>query len=169
MKIKILSLCLVMFAFGLKAQDLNLAIGKTSVDGDALVDFGTEVRGMVIAPINDVTTMSPAPSAGTIAFDGATGSFRYFDGTSWSPVVTGGATGGVASGTDTYKQLVGAETSTANGVVVFGEDTGETQALVLPKLANGNLRFNNPVTGLMYYDTVLKSVMVYNGNSWTSF
>ena len=122
---------------------------------------------MVIAPILNVTSSSA--SAGTIAFDGATGSFRYYDGTNWSGVVAGGQTGGVASGTDTYKQLIGAETSTATGVVIFGEDTGETQALVLPKLANGNLRFNNPITGLIYYDTVLKAVMVYNGNGWTKF
>jgi hypothetical protein len=51
----------------------------------------------------------------------------------------------------------------------MGQDSGENQAFVLPKLANGNLRFNNPVTGLMYYDTALKAVMVYNGNGWTRY
>jgi hypothetical protein len=170
MKTTITILALVL-SIGLYAQDQKLAIGKTTVDGDALVDFGTELRGMVIAPIDDVTTMTPAPSAGTIAFDGETGSFRYFDGSSWStPKPDGDDTGvDVASGTDTFKQLIGAETSTATGVVIFGEDSGETQALVLPKLANGNLRFSNPVTGLIYYDTVLKAVMVYNGNGWTRF
>lgn len=95
---------------------------------------------------------------GTIAFDGNTGSFRFYDGTNWSDVVAGGETGGVAAGTDTFKQFIGAKTSTTNGAVIFGEDTGETQALVLPKLANGNLRFNNPVTGLMYYDTAQRLV-----------
>jgi len=157
----------LVLSIGLQAQDQKLAIGKTTVDGDALVDFGTELRGMVIAPIADVTTSGA--SAGTIAFDGNTGSFRYYDGTNWSTVVSGGKTGGVAAGTDTFKQLIGAETSTATGVVIFGEDTGETQALVLPKLENGNLKFNNPVTGLIYYDTALKAVMVYNGNKWTRY
>ena len=164
--ITILALALTLGTF---AQEQKLAIGKLSVDGDALVDFGTELRGMVIAPITDVSTMSPAPSAGTIAFDGATGSFRYFDGTDWSNEATGGVIGGAATGTDTFQQLIGAETSSTTGVVVMGEDTGEDQAFVLPKLTNGNLRFNNPVTGLMYYDTALKAVMVYNGNGWTRF
>ena len=167
MKILLLSLSLALFTLNVNAQDLKLAIGKTTVDGDALIDFNDVVGGMVIAPIEDVTT-SPS-SAGTIAFDGNTGSFRFFDGTSWSAVVPGGATGGVASGTDTYKNIIGAITSSTTGVVIMGEDVGETQALVLPKHDNGNLKFNNPVPGLMYYDTVLKSVMVYNGVSWTSF
>jgi hypothetical protein len=169
MKTTITTLIALVFTLGTFAQEQKLAIGKLTVDGDALVDFGTELRGMVIAPITDVTTMSPSPSAGTIAFDGATGSFRVYDGTSWSAASSGGVIGGAASGTDTFQQLIGAETSATTGVVVMGEDTGENQAFVLPKLANGNLRFNNPVTGLMYYDTALKAVMVYNGNGWTRF
>jgi hypothetical protein len=169
MKTLFITCLAVVFSLSLNAQEQKLAIGKLSVDGDALVDFGTELRGMVIAPITDVTTMTPAPSAGTIAFDGATGSFRVYDGTSWSTAASGGVIGGAAAGTDTFQQLIGAETSATTGVVVMGEDTGETQAFVLPKLENGNLRFNNPVTGLMYYDTALKAVMVYNGNGWTRF
>ena len=168
----ITSILALILSIGLNAQNQKLAVGKTTVDGDAIVDFGTELRGMVIAPITDVENMADAPSAGTIAFDGETGSFRYYDGTTWSTARTGGHDTGTdeASGTaDTFKQLIGAETSTATGVVIFGEDTGETQALVLPKLENGNLKFKNPVTGLIYYDTALKAVMVYNGNGWTRF
>jgi hypothetical protein len=170
MKTILTTLALVL-TLGTFAQEHKLAIGKLSVDGDALVDFGTELRGMVIAPITNVSTMSPAPSAGTIAFDGATGSFRYYNGTAWSAARPGGDTSGadVAAGTDTYQQLIGTETSSATGVVIMGADTGEDQAFVLPKLENGNLKFNNPVTGLMYYDTALKAVMVYNGNGWTSY
>jgi hypothetical protein len=168
MKTSITTLIALVVTLSTFAQDQKLAIGKLSVDGDALVDFGTELRGMVIAPITNVTTMT-SPSAGTIAFDGATGSFRVYDGTSWSAVTPGGVLGGAAAGTDTFQQLIGTETSSATGVVVMGEDTGENQAFVLPKLANGNLRFNNPVTGLIYYDTALDAIMVYNGNGWTRF
>jgi aryl-phospho-beta-D-glucosidase BglC (GH1 family) len=157
----------LILSLGLYAQDQKLAIGKTSVDGDALVDFGDELRGMVLAPIQDAT--SSGASAGTIAFDGNTGSFRYYDGTAWSAVIPGGETGGHATGTDTFKQLIGTTSSSANAVVVLGENTGEDQAMVLPKLENGNLKFNNPVAGLMYYDTALKAVLVYNGNAWTRF
>ena len=165
----------LVLSIGLHAQDQKLAIGKTSVDGDALVDFGTELRGMVIAPVEDASAMFPTPTpdnAGTIVFDGDSGSFRYYDGNSWSTAKPNGDDSGadvVSSGIDTFQQLIGTTTSNATGVLIFGEDTGETQALVLPKLENGNLKFDNPVTGLMYYDTALKAVMVYNGNGWTKF
>jgi len=146
----------------------KIAIGKTTVGGDALVDFGEELRGLVIAPVSDVTTMNASP--GTIAFDGATGSFRYLDDSgNWSTVVIGGENGGAYEGVDIFQNLIGANTSSTEGVLILGEDDGETKALVLPKLANGNLKFNNPVPGLIYYDTVLKAVMVYNGNGWTRF
>ena len=167
----IITVIALVLSYGLYAQDQKLAIGKTTVDGDALVDFGTELRGMVIAPIADVEDVNITHSAGTIAFDGKTGSFRYFDGTDWSAPVEGGDDSGndVAPGTDTFKRLIGAKTTNVEGVVIFGEDTGENQALVLPKLENGNLKFNNPVTGLIYYDTALKAIMVYNGNGWTRY
>lgn len=146
----------------------GIAIGKTTVDGSAILDFGTEVRGILITPILNAATMTASP--GTIAFDGSTGSFRYFGNSEdWSAVIPGGDTGGGQSGTDLNRIFIGTTSSSAKGVIVFGSDHGETRAVVLPKLANGNLRFNNPVAGLMYYDTVLKGVMVYNGNKWTRF
>ncbi len=146
----------------------QIAIGKTSIDGDAILDFGHDVRGLILSPIVDVTTSNSQP--GTIAFDGNTGSFRYLDDSgNWSPAIIGGVTGGVQAGTDGAQFLVGTKIASASAVLQLGEDTNETKALVLPKLANGNLRFNNPVAGLIYYDTVLKAVLVYNGISWTRF
>lgn len=171
MKKIIITSLLMVFHLSVCAQQQKLAIGKTTVDGSALVDFGEELRGIVIAPIEDVENMSTPPSAGTIAFDGATGSFRFYDGTEWSSVIPGGLTGGEAQGIDTFQQLIGTKTSSSTGVVIFGGDDAlqETQALVLPKLANGYLRFANPVPGLIYYDTVEKCIFVYNGNTWTDF
>lgn len=146
----------------------QLGIGKASVDGDAILDFGTEVRGIVIAPVTNVETM--IASEGTIAFDGATGSFRFLDNVGWSSAtVPPGPVAIAQAGPDLSKIFIGTPTSAAKGVIVFGKDTGENKALILPKLANGNLRFSNPVVGLMYYDTILKGVMVYNGNVWTKF
>ena len=168
MKAKNIYRIVLLLGISINAQAQS-GIGKASVDGDAIMDFGTEVRGIVIAPVTDVTTMTTA-SEGTIAFDGATGSFRFLNNSgTWSTVVPGGTTGGAQVGSDLSKIFIGTPTSTAQGVIVFGKDTGENKALILPKLANGNLRFSNPVAGLIYYDTILKGVMVYNGNAWTRF
>jgi len=152
---------------GILPLNTQYAIGKNSAEGDGILDFGTELRGMVIAPVSNAETINASP--GTIAFDGGTGSFRYFDGTSWSLATPGGVVGGEANGTDVYNNIIGAKTSSAKGVLIFGEDNGETKAVILPKIPNGNLRFNNPVPGLIYYDTVLKAIMVYNGKIWIKY
>lgn len=164
-----ISLFVLLLSMTINVQG-QVAIGKPGVDGDALLDFGTEVRGMVLSPVEDVDNMTAQASPGTIAFDGATGSFRFLDNSgTWSTAVLGGTTGGAQAGPDLSKIFIGTPTSAAQGVVVFGKDVGETKAVVLPKLANGNLRFSNPVAGLMYYDTILKGVMVYNGSEWKKF
>jgi len=167
MKTMFLGCFIMLSCLGIQAQQ-NMAIGKTTVEGDALIDFGSEVRGMVLAPIQDVNTIIASP--GTIAFDGGTGSFRYLNNSgNWSPVVLGGDIGGVQSGAGLNQVLIGTTSTTKEGFLVLGKDLGETKALVLPKIPNGNLRFNNPVAGLIYYDTVLKAIMVFNGNNWTNF
>lgn len=167
MKKILISSILILFSFCSQAQG-QMPIGKTTARRDALIDFGSEVRGLVLAPIQSVNAMLASP--GTIVFDGGTGSFRYLNNSgTWSPVVSGGDIGGVQSGVGLNQILIGTTSSTAKGFLILGKDVGETKALVLPKLSNGNLRFNNPVAGLIYYDTVLKSVMVFNGNSWTRF
>ena len=148
------------------SSSAQIAIGTTTVETDALVTFGTEARGMVISPSSNVTAQTA--TAGTIAFDAATGSFRMYDGT-WSTAVEGGKTGGAPTGTDTYKTFTGATTSTADGVWLIGEDSGEAKALVLPKVANGNLKFNKLTPGLMYYDTAYDKVMIYNGHTWVAY
>lgn len=166
---KKISFCsiILLSCFNIHAQG-KIAIGKTSAEGDALIDFGNEVRGIVLAPIQDVSTIIASP--GTIAFDGGSGSFRYLNNSgNWSPVISGGALGGVQSGTVLSHVLIGTTSSNTRGFLILGKDLGETKALVLPKIPNGNLRFNNPVAGLLYYDTILKAVMVFNGNSWTRF
>jgi hypothetical protein len=106
-----------------------------------------------------------------IAFDGATGSFRYYNGATWSTASPGGETGGAITGTDTSKIHIGATTSTTSdtAVLILGKDSGENKALILPRIANGKLKINNLKPGLMYYDTVCKMVMVYNGNSWVGY
>jgi hypothetical protein len=162
----ILILCAGLFTLAASAQ---VVIGKTSIDGDGILDFGSDVKGIVLSPASNVDNI--AASAGTIAFDGNTGSFRYHNGAGWSTATEGGKTGGTITGTDTNKVFIGATTSTTSdaAVLVLGKDSGENKALILPRIANGNLKINDLTPGLMYYDTVCKMVMVYNGNSWVGY
>ena len=171
MKNTISLLALLLFSFTGYAQ---LGIGTTTPSSSALLEFGTELRGIVIGPSDAVTQTNANTAPGSICFDQATGSFRMYNGTTWSDVVSGGATGGNESGPDLLKQYMGASSSTTgggvtNGVLILGKDVGETKALVLPKSCGGSLTIASPVAGQMYYDQSSKMVMVYNGNAWTAF
>ncbi|AZA78101.1 hypothetical protein EG347_11545 [Chryseobacterium sp. G0186] len=147
-------------------------IDKTSGFGaSSLLEFGSaNNRGILIEPVTDVTVLNATP--GTIAFDGATGSFRYYTG-SWSTTVSGGITGGVSTNADRTTQgaIINANpsTSTAEGVLILGKDTGETKALVLPLVSVPEFNVGSPPRGLMVYDTSNGAIKVYNGNTWTSF
>lgn len=145
-------------------------IDKTSGFGaSSLLEFGSaNNRGILLTPVTDVTAINATP--GTIAFDGATGSFRYYNG-SWSTVVPGGTTSGSPANTDktTRGAIINADTSTAEGVLILGKDSGETKGLVLPLVSAPELNIGNPPKGLMVYDTTNGYIKVYNGTSWTNF
>ena len=144
----------------------QVAIGKQSVTDSAILEFGTDAKGILLNIASDVSTMTA--TAGTIAFDGATGSFRYYDGSTWSAVQTGGIIGGASATADTKTQgaIIGATSSAAQGTLILEHPN---RALILPKMASGTHKILTPVKGLMYYDTTSKTVNVYNGNAWTSF
>ena len=142
----------------------------TGFGASALLEFGNEARGIRLMPVTDATTLTA--SAGTIVFDGTTGSFRYYNGTVWSSVVTGGcAPCGAPTVADDSNQgvILGENTSVAQGVLILGKDTGETKGLVLPNVNLAEAKIPSPPIGLMVYDTSSETVKVYNGVVWTHF
>jgi hypothetical protein len=62
--------------------------------------------------------------------------------------------------------IINGSESTADGVFII-EDTNK--AMVLPVIPSGSLKIKNPTIGLIYYDSFVKALMVYNGNSWDAF
>ena len=144
----------------------QVGIGKSTVtNGSVLLEFGTDARGIRLTPVQNATSL-PTPVGGTITFDGATGSFRYYE-AGWSVADGGGVTGGHPTGTDTNTQgtIIGANSSSAKGALIL---ESSDKALVLPKVGDVK-RIASPPTGLLVYDTFDKSVKVYNGNGWVKY
>ncbi len=169
-KIFIISAFIIGFS-GLQAQ---VSIGKIGVSNDSVIlEFGPTASGIRFVPVADVTAMTAIP--GTIAFDGATGSFRYYNGT-WSAADAGGITGGAPTAADIITQgvIIGdTMTSVAEGTLILGIDSGETKVMILPKvtttLAAPVINMIDTKTGLMVYNTTTKEVQVFNGNFWVSY
>jgi len=146
----------------------QVAIGKSTVtNGSVILEFGTDARGIRLTPVQNVTSL-PSPVGGTIAFDGNTGSFRYYE-TAWSVADGGGAAGGNPTGTDgnTIGVIIGAKSPTggATGALIL---ESSNKALVLPKVSDVR-RIATPPKGLLLYDTFDKTVKVFNGNVWVKY
>ncbi len=156
LRIIIIMLFMMDFTYG------QIAIGKSSVDGDGLLDFGTEGKGIIL-PYTDVVSN---PSPGTFVFSTNSKMVEYYDGKEWiemniepnetAPVVTLSEVGeGV---------VLGSNSSTESGVLVL-ESTNK--ALILPKVADPHNTIGSPALGTMCYDTTSKSIAVFNGKEWS--
>ncbi len=59
--------------------------------------------------------------------------------------------------------IIGAETSVATGILVL-ESTDK--AMILPKISNPHLTGKSPYTGMICYDTVSKTLAIFDGTNW---
>lgn len=151
------------------------AVNKTSV----LLEFAAGQNKGLILPY--VRTMPTTPTEGTIVLDASTGTsarVKYYNANS-----TAGTNGWVdLSGQDanltttlatqptgvaesSSKVIIGADTSTADGVLVL-ESTNK--AMVLPIVADTNA-IPSPSPGMMVYinKAGAKRLAVFNGSKWS--
>lgn len=145
----------------------QVAIGKTSVDGSGILDFGTStttIRTIVINPINLPTC--DATTKGAIASNASTGQLATCNGTAWTN--NGASTTSVAvTGTDSGSGvIIGATSSAATGALIL---ESPSKALILPKYSYPDLQIKLPTRGALVYDTTRKAVVYYNGTTWQYF
>jgi hypothetical protein len=145
----------------------QVAIGKTSIDGDAVLDFGPSALGIILPWITSAAAVI-SPVGGTFIFDSADAKVKYFDGTNWIDMSKNSGfidSSKISLLPDTNNGVViGSTTITATGVLVL-----ETQdkGLLLPRIANPVTSILSPEPGTMVFDTVSKKIAVYNGLKWS--
>ncbi|MBB6371310.1 hypothetical protein [Chryseobacterium shigense] len=167
MKKYIIILNLALFISFFSHMNAQVAIGKTSVNGSGILDFGTSVstiRTIVMNPINLPTCN--ATVKGAIASNAATGQLATCNGTAWT---NNGSTSSsvTVSGTDAGNGVIlGNPATTASGALIL-ESTDK--ALILPKYAYPDLQVKIPTRGALVYDTTRKAVVYYNGTAWQIF
>ncbi|WP_407404464.1 hypothetical protein [Chryseobacterium sp.] len=151
------------------------ANNKTSV----LLEFAKQNKGLVLPTVR---TKPVSPSVGTILLDASTSAttarVKYYNGVAGDGWVDlSGADGNVTAlladqptsaqvTEDTNaKAIIGASTSTADGVLVL---ESATKAMVLPTVADVN-DIPSPAAGMMVFvnKTGAKRLAVYNGSIWS--
>ena len=168
MKKIVIILALISFGFSFA----QVAIGKSSIDGDGILDFASNLNQGIILP--RVTSLPSTVTPGTLLFDTTDNTIKFRNNSSW--VVLTGTTAldngasNVSYLTNTAEigngVIIGANTSSATGVLVL---ESADKALILPKLENPELNILSPEPGTICYDTAKNAVAIFNGNVWTYY
>lgn len=149
--------------------------GKQSVEGTATVlDFNSipaNAKGIILPAVDNLTnalTSVPADNNGTFLFDRSTSRVKMYENNIWRDLSNTGTSTQIvvnttAESTNSQGVIIGSETSTAKGVLVL---ESEGKAMILPKISNPHTSVKSPYPGMMCYDTVSKTLSVFNGTEW---
>ncbi|KMQ69058.1 hypothetical protein ACM39_06755 [Chryseobacterium sp. FH2] len=147
----------------IKAQ---VGMGKDSVDGDAILDFPLSNTGILL-PVVDTLPTGTAASNGTFLLDKSDITVKMRENDLWVSLSDTGSLTGTMPNTSAEEGggiIIGAPGSPAQGVLVL---ESADKALVLPKVNDPVTNMKSPVAGTICYDTVSKTIAVFDGLKWS--
>lgn len=165
----------------------QVSIGKQVLSGgSALLEFSgmtqtfapedTEtgnIRGIMLPAVavspafTPVTPSTDHPQNGTFLFDRQASKVRMFENGNWMDLTDPGTSSALipVTGSETGSGvIIGAASSSAKGALVL---ESVNKAMILPHIKNPHLAVKSPYPGMMCFDTVSKSVAVFDGNKWS--
>jgi hypothetical protein len=151
---------------GYSSMKSQVAMGKTSVDGDAILDFPLSNTGIIL-PMVDTLPTGIAASNGTLLLDKTDNTIKMRENNLWVPLSDAGSLTGTTPNTSPEQGegvIIGASTSSAQGVLIL---ESANKALVLPKVNDPVASMKSPVAGTICYDTVSKTMAVFDGLKWS--
>ncbi len=159
----------ILFLGLINSTTAQIGIGKSLPDGDGLLDFAENSNKGILLP--RVDNPDAGSVAGTLLYNINTKKVEYHGNYEWHDLSVKSGAFQVDEEYENYTEeqelngvILGAIQSTAPGVLVL-EST--EKALILPKVANPHLNIPDPQAGMIAYDTVSKTVFVFNGLQWT--
>jgi hypothetical protein len=148
----------------------QIAIGKETVDGSGILDFGTG-KGLILPWVESAGTTD---ADGTLIFDTTDNKVKARINGVWSDLsensgvlntsLTNAINSHLLKSESDENMIIGSTTPTANGVLVL---ESSDKALILPKMESPHLNMVNPEPGTIVYDTVSNLMCVFNGEEWT--
>ena len=158
--------------FAAIAANGQVAIGKEDINGSSTIldfyDGADNFRGIILPAVESAPTDLTAANNGTFLFDTSDNKVKMFENEIWIDLSEeGDDTNLQINSSDENNQeqgvIIGSETSQAKGVLVL---ESADKALILPKIANPHTTVKSPYPGMMCYDTVSKSLAVFDGSVW---
>ncbi|SEH30343.1 hypothetical protein [Chryseobacterium culicis] len=157
---------LTLIVAGVSSLKSQVGMGKSSVDGDAILDFPVSRTGIIL-PVVEVLPTGAAATNGTFLLDKTDLTIKMRQNDLWVPLSDPGSLTGTMPNTSAETGsgvIIGAASSPAQGVLVL-EST--SKALVLPKVNDPAANMKSPVAGTICYDTVSKTIAVFDGLNWS--
>lgn len=159
---KLTTLITLLCSFSLFAQ---IGIDTTNLNESTILNFPENTTKGVILPIVDI--LPTQPINGTILMDKNDLRVKMFENNKWVSMTPEGDVSSTQFNTNNENidggVSIGDPTS-VDGVLVL-EST--TKAMVLPKIESPEINVKSPSAGFMCYDTISKSVAIFNGNVWS--
>lgn len=154
--------------------------GKQEVEGTAtLLDFNSPLTADtnsttnnntsgIILPAVEKESVVTSPSNGTFIYDHEAKIVKMFENGSWVALSGEGNNSKIEVNTSpdlnaNQGAIIGSETSAAKGVLVL---ESSDKAMILPRIANPHTNVKSPYPGMMCYDTVRKSLALFDGTNW---
>lgn len=148
----------------------QIAVAKTNVNGSStLLDFedsASNTRAIILPAVNSAPTGLTSNNNGTFIFDKSDLKLKMFENGMWKNLSDAGNAAGATSnsGSELGQGItIGAPFSNAKGVLVL---ESSDKAMILPKISNPHINVKSPHVGTMCYDTVSKSLAVFDGLKW---
>ncbi len=168
MKTYIITLILIFSYLGINAQ---VAIGKATVDGDGILDFGSDNNKGILLP--RVISLASGSVPGTLYFDTADSKVKFLGSgvvdLSVEPVEEANQFDASEEGYSNLTEIAdvnggvfGDEESTVPGVLVL---ESVEHALILPKVTS-YANVGDPEAGMIVYDSTKKLFCAYDGEKW---
>ncbi|PTT38963.1 hypothetical protein DBR28_07855 [Chryseobacterium sp. HMWF028] len=157
---------LILIFTGLSSLKAQVGMGKASVDGDAILDFPVSTKGIIL-PIVEALPTGAAATNGTLLLDKTDITIKMRENNLWVPLSDAGNLTGTMPNTSAETGggvIIGAASSSAQGVLIL---ESISKALVLPKVNDPVANMKSPVAGTICYDTVSKTMAVFDGLNWS--
>lgn len=165
-------ICGIAFCALACAGNAQVAIGKEVVDGESTIldfdDSANNARGLILPAVESVSAVLSEENNGTFVFDKTDKTVKVYQNNQWSLLSDEGSLIGLVVNTsdeNTSDQgvIIGSDSSNAEGVLVL---ESADKAMILPRIANPHTTVKSPYAGMMCYDTVSKSLAVFDGSVW---
>ncbi len=172
---KILIVCLTIFlCLFFPFQDgnaQNIGINTENPDNSAILEVYSTTKGVLIPRLtNSERDNIPSPAISLIIYNNDTGKFNYWNGSNWEYINDKYVSSESGNGTPDHGGVAvnNADTPPDLSAMLDICSTGDNKkGLLIPRTISSNV--NNPVQGLLIYDTNLNKYCLYDGDTWQSF